>query len=121
MIGRDQLNATPGLPIKDSEPVFQEPWQAQAFAMTVRLHEAGHFDWTEWAEKLGTEISRAGPHDSADNYYLHWLSALENLLSEKNIVSRPDHLDRKAAWDRAARATPHGVPIELSAENQDSN
>ncbi len=117
MTGRDHIKAIPTLPTEGEGPVFQEPWQAQAFAMTVRLHEQGHIEWSEWAEKLAAEIARAGPSDSPWNYYLHWLTALEGLLDDKSIVSRPDQLDRKAAWDRAARATPHGSPIELGAES----
>ena len=27
----------------DGEPVFREPWEAQAFAMTLALHERGLF------------------------------------------------------------------------------
>jgi hypothetical protein len=28
-------------------PTFNEPWEAQAFALTLQLHEAGHFTWRE--------------------------------------------------------------------------
>jgi nitrile hydratase accessory protein len=107
----------PGLP-RDAEgsPVFREPWQAQAFAMAVRLHEAGHFTWTEWAAALAEEIQRAqaaGDPDLGDTYYRHWLAALERLVTAKGLVS-PDELDRrKDAWAEAARTTPHGEPIEL--------
>ena len=38
------------------EPVFAEPWQASAFAMTVALNERGLFTWSEWAETLGAEL-----------------------------------------------------------------
>ena len=58
----------PGLAIEDDEPVFTEPWQAQAFAMVVKLHENGHFTWVEWGETLGAEIAAAGPDDKAENY-----------------------------------------------------
>ena len=39
----------PSLPREDGEPVFAEPWQAQAFALAVRLSADGHFTWKEWA------------------------------------------------------------------------
>jgi nitrile hydratase accessory protein len=107
----------PGLPRgDDGGPVFREPWQAQAFAMAVRLHAAGHFTWTEWAAALADEIRRAqaaGDPDLGDTYYHHWLAALERLVAAKGLVSRDELAARKDAWAEAARATPHGAPIEL--------
>ena len=106
-----------GLPRDDERrPVFREPWEAQAFAMAVRLHEAGHFTWPEWAAALAAEIQRAqaaGDPDLGDTYYLHWLAALEHLVAARGLVSAEELCDRKAAWAAAARATPHGEPIEL--------
>ena len=40
-------------------PVFREPWEAQAFAMTLALYERGLFTWPEWAATLAEEIKRA--------------------------------------------------------------
>ncbi len=100
----------------DDEPVFAEPWQAQAFAMTVKLHENGLFTWTEWADALSAEIAAAGPDDAAESYYSHWLAALEKITASKGAMSDAERLERKDAWDRAAKATPHGSPIELGAE-----
>ena len=96
--------------------MFQAPWEAQAFAMAVRLHEAGHFSWAEWAERLARAIKRAqaaGDPDRGDTYYHHWLAALEGLVAEKGLVGADELQQRKADWDAAARATPHGKPIEL--------
>ena len=77
--------------------------------MVVKLHESGAFTWTEWAETLGREIK------SSDRpYYEHWLSALEKIAEAKGLMSNNERLERVAAWDRAAHATPHGQPIELS-------
>ena len=106
----------PSLPRDDDGPVFREPWEAQAFAMTLTLHEQGHFTWPEWAERLGAEITAAqacGDPDLGDTYYLHWLKALEGLVALKNIVSPDELVRRKAAWDSAAHVTPHGQPIVL--------
>jgi nitrile hydratase accessory protein len=90
------------------EPVFNEPWEAQAFAMVVKLHERGAFTWGEWAEILSIEIK------SADKpYYEHWLTALEKIVEAKGLMSNQERLERVEAWDRAAHATPHGQPIEL--------
>ena len=91
------------------EPLFSQPWEAQAFAMVVKLHERGAFTWTEWAETLGREI-----RSSDRPYYEHWLSALEKIAEAKGLMSNNERLERVAAWDRAAHATPHGQPIELS-------
>ncbi len=114
----DHVKRLPGLAADGDEPVFAEPWQAQAFAMTVKLHEHGLFTWSEWADVLGGEIAAAGPDDAADNYYHHWLSALEKITEQKGAMSQTERLQRKQAWDRAARATPHGSPIELGAETR---
>jgi len=110
----------PGLPRDDEGPVFREPWEAQAFAMTLALHERGLFTWPEWSATLGEEIKRAqaaGDPDTGETYYLHWLAALERLVGEKGVASR-DMLTRyRDAWDHAADRTPHGNPIELRPED----
>lgn len=105
------------LPRDADGPVFRAPWEAQAFALAVRLNEAGLFGWDEWAATLGAEIARAGPAARAEDYYLHWLAALEKLVAAKSIVAPAELETRKAAWDRAARATPHGEPIVLGRDD----
>ena len=100
----------------DDGPVFAEPWQAQAFAMVVKLHEQGAFTWPEWAEYLSAEIRTAGSTATGEDYYDHWLTALERIVEDKQLMSRAERTERKDAWDRAARATPHGQPIVLGAE-----
>ena len=111
-----ELGAIPGLPRDDAGPVFREPWEAQAFAMTVKLYERGVFTWPEWAAALAAELAAAverGEPDDGTRYYEHWLAALEKLVAAKRVVTR-DELDRRAdEWDAAARATPHGKPIEM--------
>jgi nitrile hydratase accessory protein len=112
----DELAAFPGLPRDQGEPVFRRPWEAQAFAMTLALHERGLFTWSEWAKALSTRISAAqaeGDADLGDTYYLHWLAALENVIAGKNLTSLDELLVYRSAWRRAADRTPHGQPIEL--------
>ena len=107
-----------GMPSDDAGPVFAAPWQAQAFGLTLALYERGCFTWHEWARTLGDEIAGArlrGEPDGGDRYYERWLAALERLAVEKGLASPGELLERKQAWDRAARATPHGKPIVLSA------
>lgn len=108
----------PSLPRDADGPVFAEPWQAQAFAMTVRLFEQGHFTWQEWADHLATEIAAGDPSDGSD-YYARWLAALERLVAEKGLASPAELAERRDAWDRAARATPHGEPIVLGRGTAD--
>ena len=106
----------PSLPRDEDGPVFREPWEAEAFAMTLNLYAQGYFTWLEWAERLGAEISAApdaGDADRGDTYYLHWLKALEGLVAEKGLLTTDDLANRRDAWDKAARATPHGQPIML--------
>ena len=106
----------PSLPRDEDGPVFREPWEAEAFAMTLNLYAQGYFTWLEWAERLGAEISAApdaGDADRGDTYYLHWLKALEGLVAEKGLLTTDDLANRRDAWDKAARATPHGQPIVL--------
>ena len=106
----------PGLPRDDGGPVFRAPWEAQAFAMAVKLHEAGCFTWPEWAERLAEEIRRArerGDPDVGTTYYEHWLAALERIVADKGLVGADELARRKAEWETAARETPHGQPIEL--------
>ena len=108
------------MPVDDDEPVFREPWEAQAFAMAVRLYEVGVFEWVEWTAALSSEIERAqaaGNPDLGDTYYLHWLNALERLAAEKNLVEVSELTMRKEAWRDAYLATPHGQPIELMADD----
>jgi nitrile hydratase accessory protein len=106
----------PALPRDEGGPVFRAPWEAQAFAMAVRLHEAGHFTWPEWAARLAAEIARAraqGDPDLGTTYYEHWLAALEGIVAEKGLLAADELARRRAEWEAAARETPRGRPIEL--------
>ena len=99
-------------------PVFAEPWQAQAFALAVRLSEQGYFTWKEWAAALADELKAAadrGEPDDGSRYYQHWLAALERLVMAKGLTDSGALLERKEAWADAYRHTPHGKPVELSA------
>ena len=105
-----------GQPRDDSGPVFREPWEAQAFAMTLALHQRGVFSWTEWAEALARQIrmaQAAGDTDLGDTYYRHWLAALEALVAAKGASSIDELTRYQRAWGHAAERTPHGRSIEL--------
>ncbi len=105
-------------PRDEQGPVFNEPWEAQAFALVIALHQQGLFPWPEWAAALSAHISKAqaaGDPDLGDSYYQHWLAALESLAQEKRLSSIDEMLERKAQWRSAYLNTAHGKPIELSA------
>ena len=105
----------------DQERAFSEPWQAQAFALTLQLHQAGHFSWHEWSQYLAAAIrdDAAGGEPGNDRYYRQWLTALETLLGDKRLISADERLRRQQQWDHAARHTPHGQPISLDEAEPD--
>jgi nitrile hydratase accessory protein len=112
------INQLPALPRDQAGPVFNEPWEAQAFALAVHLSEAGYFTWSEWAAILSEEITAAqvrGDPDLGQTYYHHWLNALERICVDKGLVDPEDTRQRMEAWRRAYLNTRHGQPVELSA------
>jgi len=109
--------AVPDIPRDDSGPVFREPWEAQAFAMALALHERGLFSWPEWAAALADQNKRAqaaGDPDTGETYYRHWLATLEHLVAAKGVTTSETLHRYRDAWDHAADRTPHGMPIELT-------
>jgi nitrile hydratase accessory protein len=120
----ERVSALPRLPRDAGGPVFAEPWQAQAFALAVKLSEHGHFTWKEWAAALADELKAAddrGEPDDGTHYYEHWLSALERLVVDKGLTNREVMRERKEAWTEAYLHTPHGKPVELSSGVPDRN
>jgi nitrile hydratase accessory protein len=114
------LDALPGLPRDAEGPVFEQPWQAHAFAVTLTLHERGVFTWPEWANALSQEIRCAAHPDESNHgetYYLCWLRALEGLIATKGVASNQELSRLQEAWRHAAERTPHGLPIALTDED----
>jgi nitrile hydratase accessory protein len=110
----------PSIPCDAEGPVFREPWEAQAFAMALALHQRGVFTWPEWAATLGEEIKRAqaaGDPDTGETYYRHWMATLERLVAAKGVASAETLTRYARAWDHAADRTPHGAPIELRPDD----
>ncbi len=108
----------PALPRDEAGPVFREPWEAHAFALAVRLAEAGCFSWPEWVAALTREIQAArqrGAADLGDTYYQHWLRALESVCAEKGLAAAAEVQTRQEQWRQAYLHTPHGQPVELAA------
>lgn len=104
----------PKLPLDMGEPKpFSQPWQAQAFALVVALHEKEMFTWNEWADALSSVLKQPDVAADGSDYYACWLRALEGLISKKDIAGTGEIDDLAASWARAAHATPHGMPILL--------
>jgi nitrile hydratase accessory protein len=109
-----------GLPLEEGEPVFREPWEAQAFAMVVSLHQRQLFTWPEWAAALAAQIGAAqaaGDADRGETYYHHWLATLETLVARKGASSADELARYRQAWEHAADRTPHGRAIELGEQD----
>ena len=110
-------SAVSSIPRDGDGPVFRAPWEAQAFAMALTLHDRGVFTWPEWAAALADQIKRAqaaGDPDTGETYYLHWLATLEHLVAAKGVTTAETLNRYRNAWDHAADRTPHGKPIELT-------
>jgi nitrile hydratase accessory protein len=105
------LHALGSLPLTAAGPVFDEPWQAQAFALVLALHDRGLFAWQAWTEVLAEELQAHAGDDDGTRYYEHWLSALERLLTERGVVAAGSLTARALAWRQAYLRTPHGTPV----------
>jgi nitrile hydratase accessory protein len=115
-IEAERLSVLPQIPRDEHGPVFAEPWQAQAFALAVKLSEQGYFTWKDWAAALAEEINAAaarGEVDDGSRYYHYWLAALERLVTQRGLTDAESLVERKEAWADAYRHTPHGKPVEL--------
>ena len=100
----------------EQQPVFTEPWEAHAFAIAVKLSEKGLLKWSEWSDALAEEIKEAKEHglpDFGNTYYQFWLSALETILLDKNILKKSDLKSRIEQWRSVYLSTPHGKPVKL--------
>lgn len=98
------------------EPVFEAPWHAQLFALTVHLNETGTFDWPDWATRFGATLAEHGLSrdlNGGDDYFTAWLVTLEAFL-EDIALADPDAIeDVRAAWEQAYLTTPHGAPVTI--------
>ena len=101
----------PGLRLsEDGAPVFPQPWAADAFAMTVHLHQKGLFSWTEWAETLSAELRHQDPARCGEDYFDCWVKALTAILVRHGVADAETVLALQQSWQRAAEATPASAP-----------
>lgn len=97
-------------------PVFEQPWHAQLFALTVYLNEQGHFTWPDWVNHFSAELKTQGlarELDGGDDYFDAWLTALERLLAARDLADAATLARLKSAWQSAYLNTPHGQPVRL--------
>jgi nitrile hydratase accessory protein len=98
------------------QPVFEEPWHAQLFALTVHLNETGHFAWPDWAARFsGTLMDHglSGELDGGDDYFTAWLATLEEYLAQLKMADPQAVEQMRAAWEHAYLHTAHGDPVTL--------
>jgi nitrile hydratase accessory protein len=78
----------------DPGRAFSAPWEARAFAIAVKLAEAGVFTWPEFSELLIQEVAHGDASQSADwveksdHYEEHFLRALERVLEQKSDANK---------------------------------
>lgn len=99
------------------EPIFEEPWHAQVFALTVYLNEAGRFDWPDWAARFSKTLAAHGVSkelNGGSDYFEAWLETLETVLADLALADPSAVAELKSAWEAAYLATPHGQPVHLA-------
>ena len=99
------------------QPVFEQPWHAQLFALSVALHARGEFTWSEWTKRFGAQLKKNGAGqelNGGDDYFAAWLDTLEAFLVERNPKDRQQLSALRAAWKEAYLSTPHGSPVDIN-------
>jgi nitrile hydratase accessory protein len=104
---------------RPADAELTEPWQVEAFALSIALQEAGHVTPSEWSDALSDEIEKVraagGPTDGT-TYFLHVVAALERLVAGKGLLGAAALDARRYDWEDAYRRTPHGQPVVLTKE-----
>ena len=111
------VETTPG-PLRnvDGDPVFDEPWQAEALAIADTLVSNGMFSAGQWSQALGEALRIAESEGAADDqatYYNCVLRALEELVAEHGEIDRQAMAGKREDWEQAYLSTPHGQPVRL--------
>ena len=108
--------ALPALLRKRGEPVFQDSWEAEAYAIGNILVKDGLIDSGQWMDLMAAAIRRAqeaGDPDCGDTYYHHWCAALESFCFQQQWISAAAYQELLHRWGVAIANTPHGVPLAL--------
>jgi nitrile hydratase accessory protein len=88
------LGSTDTPPRQNGKLRFSQEWERQAFGVALTLSKNGHFDWEDFRQKLISAIGEwEDSHELEDpswSYYERWLTALERLLVQEQIVTAED-------------------------------
>lgn len=80
-----------GPPRRNGELVFEAPWEARLFGLTLALAERGWFGWDDFRSLLVEETAAADAAERAGGpacpYYIRWERALERLLTGLGTLS----------------------------------
>ena len=100
----------------EQPPRFNEPWQAEAYALVQVLIETGRISPTEWAQAFGASLREAaaeGEPDSNNTYYAALAEALERVLVAGGRLQGAEVRQRIDDWRAAYHRTLHGMPVRL--------
>ena len=100
----------------ERRPAFNEPWQAEAYALVQVLIETGRISPQGWATAFGAALRQAatdGEPDSSETYYAALSKALERALVAGGTVQDIEVGQRVDDWRAAYNRTPHGKPVRL--------
>ncbi len=89
-------------PRSNGELVFAEPWESRAFGLAMALNGRGVFEWEDFRRRLIAAIAEAERDPDPEepySYYRCWLSALEQVLDDKGVLSGEELLDRAKELD----------------------
>ena len=105
-------------PLADElRPAFDEPWQAEAYALVQVLIETGRISSSQWAKAFGAALREAadqGEPDSGDTYYTTLFETLQRVLVAGGRMQDAEIRQRIDDWRAAYRRTPHGKPVRLN-------
>jgi hypothetical protein len=77
-----------------NEPVFHEKWEGRAFALFAATYVFAGYSVDEFRHA----IEKMPPaHYLESSYYEHWLTAFEEVLTKRGIVTRAELDARMAA------------------------
>lgn len=98
---------------------FSQAWERQAFGVALALSKKGHFDWEDFRQKLISAIGEWEHSHSLDDpswsYYERWLTALERLLIEEQVVTAEDLATHLPSEQRAGMAPSDGAVLNAPA------
>lgn len=100
-----------GIPRREGELSFREPWEVRTLGIIVQLYEQGLFEWSEFQGELIAVIAdwEALPADERTewSYYACWQQAAERLLAKKSLIAQEQFDERADEFLSGKRTPPH--------------